>query len=104
MLDDVNLAGVPIRDTDVLEVAVLLRAGGFEDVAHKLDHARLIRTEVLALRSSTASRCSGLSTIRRPMRSPSSGRCFSSSTSGGCAKGSCRSTACRVVDWGEPAL
>ena len=44
-----HLAGNPIRDTDVLELAVLLRTGGFEDVAHKLDHARLIGTEVLAL-------------------------------------------------------
>jgi hypothetical protein len=48
-LDSMQLAGIPIRDQDVLELADLLRAGGFEDVAHKLDHALLMETVVLAL-------------------------------------------------------
>lgn len=36
-----QLAGVPIRDDDVREFVDVdaLRAGGFEDVAHKLEHA-----------------------------------------------------------------
>ena len=38
-----------MRDQDVLELAELLRGGGFEDVAHKFDHALLIETTVLAL-------------------------------------------------------
>ena len=49
MLDEVQLAGVPIRDDDVRELARLLRDGGFVDVAHKLEHALLIETKVLAL-------------------------------------------------------
>jgi len=33
------LACIPIRDNDVREFVDALRAGGFEDVAHKLEHA-----------------------------------------------------------------
>ena len=58
MLAEVQLAGVPIRDDDVRKLARLLREGGFVDVASKLDHALLLETKVLALTSTTASRCS----------------------------------------------
>jgi hypothetical protein len=33
-----QLAGVPVREDDVSELADLLRAGEFDEVAHKLDH------------------------------------------------------------------
>ena len=48
-LDRMQLAGIPIRDADVFQLAGLLRTGGFEDVAGKLTHALLIETKVLAL-------------------------------------------------------
>ena len=44
-----HLAGLPIRDEDVRELVRLLRDQGMEDVAHKLDHALLMETMVLAL-------------------------------------------------------
>ena len=44
-----HLAGLPIRDEDVRELVGLLRDGGMEDVAHKLDHGLMIETKVLAL-------------------------------------------------------
>ena len=37
-LDTMHLAGIPIRDDDVLEPFGLLRDGGMEDIAHELDH------------------------------------------------------------------
>jgi len=42
----VMLAGIPVRDQDVRKLADLLGAGGFEDVAHKLDHALFMETTV----------------------------------------------------------
>ena len=82
------LAGRHVPDDDVRELADLLRAGGFEDVAHKLDHALLMETMVLAL--TIVDRESILRALDEPppMRLPSSGRHCSSSTSGGCARGS----------------
>ncbi len=44
-----QLAGIPVRDDDVRELAELLRAADFDDVAHKLEHALLIETRILAL-------------------------------------------------------
>jgi hypothetical protein len=49
MLGDVQLAGISIRDDDVLQLAELLRDGGFEVVADKLTKALLLETKVLAL-------------------------------------------------------
>ncbi|MBA3382405.1 MAG: hypothetical protein H0T97_11190 [Actinobacteria bacterium] len=44
-----QLVGVPIRDDDVRELVDALWVGGFEDVAHKLEHAIAMETKVLAL-------------------------------------------------------
>ena len=43
------LAGIPVRDQDVLELARLLREGGFIDVAAKLEDGYDVETKVLAL-------------------------------------------------------
>jgi hypothetical protein len=44
-----QLAGIPVSDDDVRELVDLLRTGEMDDVAHKLEHALLIETKVLAL-------------------------------------------------------
>ena len=49
MLGDVHLAGIPIGDADVLELARLLRRSGFVDVAEKLETGYNRETMVLAL-------------------------------------------------------
>ena len=43
------LAGIPIRDQEVLELARRVREGGFVDVAEKLQNAHGAETTVLAL-------------------------------------------------------
>jgi hypothetical protein len=45
----VPLVGTPVADRDVLELARLTRAGGFEDLAEKLETAYDRETRVLAL-------------------------------------------------------
>jgi hypothetical protein len=49
MLGNVQLAGVPIREEDVLEIAWVLRDGGFEELALRLEDAVRLETKVLAL-------------------------------------------------------
>ena len=44
-----QLAGIPIPDADVLELARLLREGGFVDVAEKLENGYDRETKVIAL-------------------------------------------------------
>ena len=44
-----QLAGIPIADKDVLELARLLRENGFADVAEKLENGYDTETKVLAL-------------------------------------------------------
>ena len=44
-----QLAGIPIRDQDVLELAKLLRSAGFDDTAERLEDAYDAETKVLAL-------------------------------------------------------
>jgi hypothetical protein len=43
------LAGTPVRDQDVLELAGLLRDAGFDDTAERLENAYDLETKVLAL-------------------------------------------------------
>ena len=43
------LAGIRVRDADVLELARLLRDAGFDDVAERLEDASDLETKVLAL-------------------------------------------------------
>jgi len=43
------LAGTPVADKDVLELARLLRSAGFEDVGERLEGAWDAETKVLAL-------------------------------------------------------
>ncbi|MDQ3672103.1 MAG: hypothetical protein M3364_06660 [Actinomycetota bacterium] len=43
------LAGIPVRDADVLELAILLRDSAFEDAAERLENAYDRETKVLAL-------------------------------------------------------
>ena len=43
------LAGIPVRDQDVLELAGVLRGANFEDVAERLENAYDGETKVLAL-------------------------------------------------------
>ena len=42
-------AGVPVADADVLELARLVRARGFDDTAERLERASGVETKVLAL-------------------------------------------------------
>ena len=48
-LDPMMLAGIPVRDQDVLELARLLRDCGFDDTAEKLEDGYDVETKVLAL-------------------------------------------------------
>ena len=82
------LAGHHVPDDDIRELAGLLRDQGMEDVAHKLDHALLIETMVLALTVVDRGRSFGRLMIRQLTPSQSSGRRCSSNTSGGCVRGS----------------
>jgi hypothetical protein len=43
------LAGIPVRDQDVLELARLLREAGFDEPAEKLERAWDVESKVLAL-------------------------------------------------------
>jgi hypothetical protein len=43
------LAGIPVRDQDVLELARLLRDAGFAETAEKLERAWDLEVKVLAL-------------------------------------------------------
>ena len=43
------LAGVRVRDADVLELARLLRDAGFDDVAERLEDGYELETKVLAM-------------------------------------------------------
>ena len=43
------LAGIPVRDQDVLELARSLRDAGFDDTAERLENAYDLETKVLAL-------------------------------------------------------
>ena len=43
------LAGTPVRDRDVLELAGLLRDASFDDVAERLENAYDVECKVLAL-------------------------------------------------------
>jgi hypothetical protein len=45
----VQLAGVPVSDPDVVELAHLLREAGFLDEAVRLDRALEVETKILAL-------------------------------------------------------
>jgi hypothetical protein len=60
----VQLAGIPIREEDVYQLAGLLRTDGFLDVADELTKALRLETKVLAL--SIADRESILRTLDDP--------------------------------------
>ena len=79
------LAGIPVRDADVVELVRLLRGAGFPDVAYKIDHGIELGTRVNALtivdRESILQRSTS-----RPRALPSSVPCCFKSTSGGCGK------------------
>ena len=49
MIASMMLAGIPVRDQDVLELARLLRETDFEEVAERLENAYDAETKVLAL-------------------------------------------------------
>ena len=49
MIACVMLAGLPVRDQDVLELARLLRDVGFDDTAERLENAYEVECKVLAL-------------------------------------------------------
>ena len=49
MIASMQLAGIPVRDQDVLELARLLREADFETVAERLENAYDAETKVLAL-------------------------------------------------------
>ncbi len=49
MIASMQLAGIPVRDADVLELARLLREADFEDVAERLENAYDRESRVLAL-------------------------------------------------------
>ena len=48
-LDGMVLAGVPIADADVLELARLVQDAGLDDTAERLERAWEVETKVLAL-------------------------------------------------------
>jgi hypothetical protein len=84
------LAGIPVADADVETLAAHLREAELPDTAEKLEKALLLETRVLALTSPTARASCTHSPTRRGPTSPSSDRCSCASTSGACARGSCR--------------
>ena len=49
MIASMMLAGLPVRDQDVLELARLLRDAGFDDVAERLENAYDVECKILAL-------------------------------------------------------
>ena len=49
MIASVRLAGIPIADRDVLELALLLRRAAFDEVAETLEDAYDARRAVIAL-------------------------------------------------------
>jgi hypothetical protein len=49
MIVSMMLAGLRVRDADVLELARLLREAGFDDVAETLEDGYDAETKVLAL-------------------------------------------------------
>ena len=49
MIASMMLAGIPVRDQDVLEIARLLREAGFDDTAGRLEAAWDAEVKVLAL-------------------------------------------------------
>ena len=49
MIASMMLAGIPVRDQDVLEIARLLRGAGFDDTAGRLEDAYDVECKVLAL-------------------------------------------------------
>ena len=49
MLEAMRLAGIAVRDQDVLELALLLRAAGFAGTAGRLEDAYDLETKILAL-------------------------------------------------------
>lgn len=80
------LAGTPVRDKDVLELARLLRDAGFDETAETLEKGYDLETKVLAL--TIVDREAILRTLDvRPTVSPSSAVCSCASTNGGCAWG-----------------
>ena len=85
-IDGVQLAGIPIRDEDVFELAGMLRTAAsrtsqkaHEGVAHRDESARADRGR--------PRRSIGHATTRRAMGSPSSAPCCSWNTSGGVRQG-----------------
>jgi len=82
------LAGLPVRDADVLELARLLRDAGFDATAEWLEAAYDREATIVAVRSPSESRSSERSTIRRTVW-PSCGACCSTSTRGVCDRGWC---------------
>ena len=89
------LAGIPVRDADVVELVRLLRGAGFPDVAYKIDHGIELGTRVNALtivdRESILQRSTS-----RPRALPSSVPCCFKSTSGGCGKDLSEALACNA--------
>jgi hypothetical protein len=49
MIASMMLAGISVRDQDVLELAGLLRKGGFRETAETLENAYDVECKVLAL-------------------------------------------------------
>jgi hypothetical protein len=49
MIASMMLAGIPVRDQDVLEIARLLRGAGFDDTTEQLENAYDVECKVLAL-------------------------------------------------------
>ena len=83
------LAGIRVRDQDVIELARLLRDAGFDETAETLENGYDLETKVLAL--TIADRESIIRALDdRPMVSPNCVACCSGSTSGVSARGSSR--------------
>ena len=86
MIASMMLAGIPIADRDVRELALLLRTAGLDQVAETFEDAYDARRAVLALTIPDREASSAPWTIR-PTVSPSSAACSCASTSGGCREG-----------------
>jgi hypothetical protein len=93
-----RLAGVPIPDADVLELARLLGTAGFADLAARLEDAWEVETKVIAL--TVPEREVILRALEEPptMRSRSCEACCSESTSGGYARGSSKPGGAARID------
>jgi hypothetical protein len=82
------LAGLPVADQDVLELARLIREAGFDETAETLESAWDVECKVCSPSPSLTARPFSERWKIRPTGWRNSAACSFESTSGACARGS----------------